>query len=113
MVGTMLDDNDPELLRVFAQAREPLTDAGFMAAVLMKIDRARRTRLRRQALVIAAVVALGVLNWRLLWTLTAAAVSFVGDFSPSYTAWLVTPGGWAVSMLIGVVVVLRSRPSRR
>jgi len=54
----MLDDNDPELLRVFAQAREPLADAGFMAAVLMKIDRARRTRLRRQALVIAAVAAL-------------------------------------------------------
>jgi hypothetical protein len=109
----MLDDNDPELFSVFAQAREPLADDAFMAAVLMKIDRARRTRLRRQALVIAAVVALGVLNWRLLWNLTAAAVNFVGDFSPTYTTWLVTPDGWAVSMLIGIVVMLRSRPSRR
>jgi len=109
----MLDDNDPELLRAFAQAREPLADASFMAAVLMKIDRARRTRLRREALVIAAFVAFGVLNWRLVWEGTAAAVSFVGDFSPAYATWLVSPAGWAVSMLVGVCVVLRSRPSRR
>ena len=113
MVNAVLDDNDPELLRAFGEVREPLADDAFMASVLMKIERARRVRLRRLALVIAAAAALGVLNGRLLWEVTAAAVRFVGDFSPTYTPWMVTPAGWAVSMLIGVFVVLRSRPSRR
>jgi hypothetical protein len=113
MVTLMLDERDPDLLKAFAQARETPADDAFMAAVLMKVERARRTRLRRQALAIAAAVAFILLNRRLVWEGTAAAVSVVGDLSPTYATWLVSPVGWVVSTLIGVCVVLRSRPSRR
>jgi hypothetical protein len=113
MVTSMKPELDPSLARLFAQAREPLDDGSFMANLALKIERARRARLRRQILAIAAVVIIASLNMRLLVEMTAAAVRFVGDFSPAYAEMLVTPWGWVVSMLVGVCVVLRTRPSRR
>jgi len=112
-VITMFDEWDPELTRAFAEARVPLADEEFMANLLTKIERARRTRLWRQILVIAMVVVFLCLSMRPVLENTASAVRFVGDFSPSYTEFMITPWGWAVSMLIGVAVVLRARPSRR
>jgi len=109
----MVDELDPELTRAFAQAREPLTDAPFVANLLLRIERARRIRLWGQILAVAAVVLVVSLNLRLVLEGTAAAVRLAGDLSPTNMQWLVTPGGWAVSMLIGVWIVLRTRPSRR
>jgi hypothetical protein len=113
MVTAMFNDRDPELARVFAQAREPLADEQFIANLLRKIDHARRLRMWRQILAIVAVLGLVSLNVRLVLEQTAAAVRFVGDFSPAYTNLLITPWGWAASMLVGVWVVYRTRPSRR
>jgi len=109
----MLNELDPELTRAFAQAREPLADAPFIANLLLRIDRARRIRLCGQLLAIAAVVLMVSFNVRLVLEWTAAAVRFAGDWSPATMGLLITPWGWAVSMLVGIWIVLRSRPSRR
>jgi len=113
MVNEMNDELDPDLTRLFAQARERLADRPFMANLLLKIERARRARLRRQMLAIAVVAVIVALNMRRVLEATAGAVRFVGDFSPTYTQVLISPWGWAVSMVVGVWVVLRTRPSRR
>jgi hypothetical protein len=113
MVTSMKPELNPSLARLFSQAREPLDDGPFMANLVGKIERARRARLRRQILAIAAIGVIASLNMRLVLEMTAAAVRFVGDFSPAYTELLITPWGWAVSMLVGIWVVLRTRPSRR
>ena len=109
----MFNELDPELTRAFAQAREPLADAAFSATLLRRIERARRLRWCGQILAIAAVVLIVSLNLRLVLESTAAAVRFAGDVSPANLELLITPWGWAVSMLIGVWIVLRTRPSRR
>jgi hypothetical protein len=113
MVTAMFNELDPELSRAFAQAREPLADAPFLAKLLLRIERARRIRWCGQILAIAAVVVIVSLNLRLVLETTAAAVRFAGDLSPANMPLLITPWGWAVSMLIGIWIVLRTRPSRR
>jgi hypothetical protein len=109
----MSNDWDPELARVFARAREPLGEEVFMATLLQKIERARRRRLWRQILTAAAVVLIIVVNLRLVLDETASAVRLAADAVPAYTEWVISPWGWAGSMLIGAWVVLRTRPSRR
>jgi len=113
MVAVMINDLDPDLTRLFAQAREPLVDDLFMANLLLKIERARRARMWRQILAIVAVAIVVSLNIRPVLEKTAAAVRLVGDLSPAYADMLITPWGWAVSMVVGIWVVLRTRPSRR
>jgi hypothetical protein len=113
MVANMINELDPDLARLFAHAREPLADDLFMANLLRKIERARRTRLWRQILAIVAIVVIVSLNMRLVVDTTAAALRGVGDWAPTYAEALITPWGWAASMLFGIWVVLRTRPSRR
>lgn len=109
----MFNELDHELTRAFAQVREPLADEEFIGNLLLKIERARRARLWRRIGVIAAVVVVVALNMQLVLEKTAAVVRLVGEASPTYTELLITPWGWAVSMLVGAWVVLRTRPSRR
>jgi hypothetical protein len=109
----MNNELDPSVARLFAQARAPLDGDPFMANLVLKIERARRARLGRQIFAVVAVVVIVSLNMGMVLEKTAAAVRFVGEFSPTYTEMLITPWGWAVSMLVGVWVVLRTRPSRR
>jgi hypothetical protein len=113
MVTAMLNEWDPELTRAFAQAREPLADGAFTAALLSRIERARRLRLWRQILTIAAVLGLAAFNIRLVLETTAGAMRYVSEVSPASADFLITPWGWAASMLIGAWIVLRARPSRR
>jgi len=49
---------------------------------------------------------------RLTLAVTGAAVRFVGDFSPADMQMLISPAGWAVSMLVGGGVLFLMRPSR-
>jgi hypothetical protein len=109
----MSNEWDPELTKAFAQAREPLAGDRFMANLLLKIERKRRIRMWLQIFAVVTVLGLVSLNMPLVLEKTAAAVRFVGDFSPTSAELLITPRGWAVSMLIGVWVLLRTRPSRR
>jgi hypothetical protein len=109
----MSNEWDPELSRAFGRAREPLDDDPFTAALLQKVDRVRRRRLWRQILVAAAVVLIVAVNLRPVLDETAAAVRLVADAAPAYTEWVISPWGWAASMLIGAWVVLRTGRSRR
>ena len=112
MVTAMPHEWDPELSRAFEQAREPLADDAFMASLLLKIERARRIRLARQIFTILTVVVIVGLNMRLVLEKTATAMRFVGDVSPTYSELLIAPWGWVVSVLIGIWILFRSRPSR-
>jgi hypothetical protein len=113
MVTTMLNEWDPELTKAFAQAREPLPGDQFMASLLWRIERARRIRMWRQIFAVVAVVIIVSFNMRLVLEKMASAVRFAGDFSQTCTELLITPWGWAASMLIGLWVLFRTRPSRR
>lgn len=109
----MSNEPDTGLTRLFAHAREPLAEDSFTVHLLLKIERARRARMRRRILAIAAVAVIVLLDMRLVLERTAAVVRFAGDHSPAHVDMLITPWGWAVSMLIGLWVVLRTRPARR
>jgi hypothetical protein len=104
----MADELDAELTRLFAHAREPLTDGEFVARVVAKIERARRARLWRQLLAIAAVVIVASLNLSIVLEKTALLVHAVGEFSSAYAELFITPAGWAMSMLIGALALLRT-----
>jgi hypothetical protein len=64
MVTAMFNELDPQLTGAFAQAHGPLADDEFIANLLLKIERARRARLWRQVLTIAAVVVIASLRTR-------------------------------------------------
>jgi len=103
---------DPEVSRLFAQAHEPLVDREFLAALLVKIERVRRIRLWRRILMLVAVAIIGSVNMPMVLEKTAWVAGSIGQISPADADLLVTPAGWAVSMFIGICVVLRTRPSR-
>ena len=110
----MHDEFDPDLAREFAQARAPLADDDFLAGLLRKIERARRARLWRQILIVAAAVILVSLNMHLVVEMTAAAVRAVGQLTPPLPSdFLVTPWGWTVSVTLGAGLLFHLRPSRR
>jgi hypothetical protein len=113
MVTPMHDEFDPDLANAFAQARAPLDDDDFLANLLHKLGRARRARLRRQILIMAAVVIVVSLNMPLVLEKTAAAVRLIGDLTPLSIDWLTTPGGWVASLGIGAGLLFHFRPSRR
>ena len=107
------EELDPQLLRCFAAAHEPAADDTFTRRLLLELERARRARLWRQILAVAAAVTLVSLNLRGVLEHTAAMVRVVGDLAPVSTNWLITPWGWAASLLIGGWLLLRLRHSRR
>jgi hypothetical protein len=109
----MHDEFDPDLARAFAQARAPLADGNFSANLLRKIERARRARLWRQIVVMAAAVIVVSLNMQVVLENTAAAVRAVGELTPLSYDFLVTPWGWAASMFLGAGLLFHLRPSRR
>jgi hypothetical protein len=109
----MLDESDADLVRLFAEAREPLRDDGFVKGLALQIERRRRARWRRRLLGLAVIAAVVSINMRWVLAMTAIGLRAVGDFSPAYSAWMISPGGWAVSLVLGAWVMLRFRPSRR
>jgi hypothetical protein len=108
----MSDELDPLLVELFDARRESLHDAEFIAALLADIDRQQRAASRRHALI--AVIVLLVLAWQLpgLLRATASAVQAIGAHSQAYGSLLTSPLGWALSMLVGVAVILRMLPRR-
>ena len=109
----MSDELDPLILGAFAQADEPPGGDEFLANLLQKIERSRRVRKWAWGGAAVALVVVAALNMQLMLQMTAAAVRFVGDFSPTDMQVLISPAGWAVSMLVGGGVLFLMRPSRR
>jgi hypothetical protein len=109
----MQNELDPDLARAFAEARGVLAHDEFIVDLLLKIERSRRARLWRRIVAIGAVVVLVSINMRLVLDMTASVVRFVAELSPIPAESVVTPWGWAVSMVIGAWVVLRAGSLRR
>jgi sterol desaturase/sphingolipid hydroxylase (fatty acid hydroxylase superfamily) len=112
-VTRMSNEIDDRLLVLFAEAHETLPSAAFMQSFLAKMQQARRRQsLRRIALVVALGVPTAWIMPSVLAT-TAAIVNAVGEQSRPYGELIISPAGWAVSMLIGLLVLLRTGALRR
>ena len=108
----MSDELDPLLVELFEAKHASLNGPEFIAAVLTRIERQRRAAGRWQALL--AIVFLLLLTWQLpgLLRATAAAVQAMSAHSQAYAPLMISPLGWAVSMLVGLAVMLRIMPRR-
>ena len=109
----MIDESDTDIARLFAEAREPLRDEEFVRELMLQIERSRRAQWRRRLMGLAVVAVVVSMDLRWILGTTATVVRAVGDYSPAYSAWMISPGGWAASLALGTWVVLRYRPSRR
>ncbi|HXC07607.1 MAG TPA: hypothetical protein VNV61_01655 [Steroidobacteraceae bacterium] len=111
----MRDELDPDLAAAFAQTGASLADDDFLAGLLRKIERARRARLRRQLLVLAAAAIAVSLNMDLVLEWTVAVARAVGELTPVSLSsdLLTTPWGWVASLGIGAGLLFHLRPSRR
>jgi hypothetical protein len=106
----MIDESEPELARSFAKAREALDDDTFAAGVLAAMASARRRMLwMRWAAIGAAVIAMICVGPVIGPPIGALLLREAGDYSALGAGFLVTPLGWAMSMLIGVWVLARAR----
>jgi len=110
-------DDDASGVAVVIEAARVLSRykfaATFTTTLLVTIARARRRRLWGQMLMLAAVVLVAALDLRPILETAAAAVRMAGEVSPAWTELLSTPWGWVASMLAGIWLLLRLRPSRR
>jgi hypothetical protein len=109
----MSDEIDKRLVALFAEAHETLPSAEFMQAFLLRMEQARRLRNMRR---IALAVVLGIVAaWIMPSVLatTAAVVGTATEQSRPYGAFIISPAGWGVSMLIAFLVLLRTGALRR
>jgi hypothetical protein len=80
---------------------------------LEKMERAQRIRtLSRIAMTVVAIFA-GAWIMPSVLNHTAAVVRTIGEHSTSYAPLVISPWGWAVSTLIGLAVIMRTRGLRR
>ena len=112
-VTRMSNEIDEKLLALFAQAQEPLPDAEFMQSLLARMQQARQLRSRQRIAMVVVVASLAAWIMPSVLQTTATVVRSVAEHTPSYDALIISPGGWAVSMLIGLIVLLRVRVLRR
>ncbi len=109
----MSNEIDDRLMALFARAHETLPSAEFMQSYLARVERARRLQsMRRSALGLGVAVLAAWIMPSVLAT-TAAMVLAVGEQSRSHGVLIISPAGWAISMLIGFLVLLRTGALRR
>jgi hypothetical protein len=109
----MSNEIDGGLSDLFAEAHETLPGADFMQAFLARMERARRLQSIRRSALIVLLVACAAWIMPSLLAATAAVVHAVGEQSRSYGALVISPAGWGVSMLIGLLVLRRTGALRR
>jgi hypothetical protein len=113
MVNVMPQELDPELSALFAAANQPRAEAEFHAAVLRKIAAEQRSRLIRHC-VLAAVALIALLYaMPAILSATALAIGRLNELPAPDASVLVSPSGWAVSMALGLAVLLRFTPLLR
>ena len=109
----MSNENDDTLTGLFAKAHETLPSAEFMQSFLARMERARRLQsMRRIALAVVLAILAACIMPSLLAT-TAALMLAIGERSQPYGEIIISPAGWAVSMLIGFLALLRTGALRR
>jgi hypothetical protein len=112
MVNVMDTDHDPTLGRLFAEAREELPGAEFLAAVSARLARARRRQRARYVATLAIlVVGVALLAPKLIaGSLALSELVSGGGFGSA------APDGrvaWLVSLVAGGLVLLWSRRGLR
>lgn len=113
MVTHMHDDPDQRLLGLFAHARETLPHEDFMRRIHQRLGHARRLRTLRGSVVISILAVIGMWMAPAVLEKTAAVVHALGAQSSAYGGFIISPWGWAVSMLIGLAVLVRTGALRR
>ena len=109
----MSNERDERLRTLFAEAHETLPSAEFVQLFLARMQRARRLQSRRRIAFGLGVGAFAAWVTPSVLATTAALMQAVGEQSRSYGALIISPAGWAVSMLIGFFVLLRTGALRR
>jgi hypothetical protein len=109
----MSDEIDNRLISLFAEAHETLPSAEFMQSFLARMQRARRMQSMRRIALGLVLVFLAAWITPPLLSATAAVVRVIGEQPLAYGALIISPAGWAVSMLIGFLVLLRTGALRR
>jgi hypothetical protein len=109
----MQDDIDPRLLGLFAAKNVPLPSKQFMELFVAKLERARRARALRRVAVVAATVFAGAWFAPTVLQHTASAADAATQYALPFGPLVVSPIGWAVSTLIGLVVLMRAGALRR
>jgi len=112
-VTRMSNEIDEKLQARFAQAHELLPDVEFMQSLLARMQQARRLRSRQRFAMVVVVASFAAWIMPSVLQTTAAVVRSVAEHAPSYDALIISPGGWAVSMLIGFGVLLHTGALRR
>ncbi|HEV7357749.1 MAG TPA: hypothetical protein VGN99_07115 [Steroidobacteraceae bacterium] len=108
----MSEETGAQLLALFARSHETLPNAEFMDAFWARMERARRVRTLRRVVMIAAAAILAAWFMPSVLQSTAAAMHVAGEYSETFSALIVSPAGWAVSTLIALGVLFRTRALR-
>jgi hypothetical protein len=108
----MSDEIDPGLMRLFAQAREPLPAEAFLEEVARGLRRAQRLRLLCSAVTLAAIAILALLLTPLVVRTSLSLAQYAAERLTALPAVLMTPTSWLLMMLASVLVLYRARSLR-
>lgn len=113
MVTLMHDELDPQLLTLFAQSSETLPAKEFMELLSVRLQRAQRARTLQRIALTLGLAMLGAWATPAVLRQTASVVQVSVEYAQPLGSLVVSPAGWAVSTLIGLVVLIRAGALRR
>jgi hypothetical protein len=113
MVTIMHDEIDPQLRTLFARAGETLPSKQFMEVFCHRLERARRVRTLQRIALTAGLAILGVWLTPTILGRTASVVQASVEYALPLGSLVVSPAGWVVSSLIGLIVLIRTGALRR
>jgi hypothetical protein len=105
----MSDEIDPQLMRLFAQAREPLPAQVFMAEVTRRLQRAQRLRLRWSAATVTVLAVLALLLTPFVARGCLPLAQYAAERLTALPAALMRPTPWVLTMLASVWLLYRAR----
>ena len=105
----MSDEIDPGLMRLFAQAREPLPAQAFMEEAARSLRRAQRLRLLWSVATLTAVAVLALLFTPFVAHGSLSLAQFATERFSVLPAVLMTPTSWLLMMLASVWLLYRAR----
>jgi hypothetical protein len=105
----MSDEIDPGLMRLFAQAREPLPAPAFLEEVARGLRRAQRLRLLWSVATLTAVAILAVLLTPFVARSSLNLAQYATAGLIALPAALMTPTSWLLMLLASVWLLFRAR----
>jgi hypothetical protein len=102
------EDFDLDLARMFDEARHPLAADTFLSAMLARVQRARRAQLLWRVGTLLTVVLLSGLIAPYAAQGSLAVAAWIGERLPVLGGALVSPVGWACSLLVAWRIMRRA-----